>query len=396
MASSRRTGAVPPTEGDHGRVPAIPGELAALADLVTPMALRVAVAVGLPDALRAGPVGVEALADELEVDAAVLARLVRFLAARGVVAVDGGGSVRLTSTGAPLASAGSSWPARLDWAGAAGHLDRRFVTDLMDVLRTGRCRRDVWAELAEDPALGASFDGLMGARSAEWVPAVVALDTWAGVRSVVDVGGGRGHLLRALLAAWPHLRGVLVERPQAAAAALRAAPSSGHRARVVVGDVREPLPRGADAYVLAHVLHDWDDATATTILRRAAEAAGATGRVVVIERLLDDAPDRQRDVTHQDLRLLVLFGGRERTRAEFAALGAAAGLTVRSTQPTSTGRHVLTFRAARTGGGRAGAAVGPGPDVAIGGAGAIPAAGDGDEGPNRAAPGPGPEEDPWR
>lgn len=322
-------------------------QLAALADLVTPMALRAAVALGLPEAIGAGAVPVEILAGRLEVDAPALARFVRFLAARGVVAIDGDGGVRLTSVGAPLAAGDQgSWPARLDWAGAAGHLDRVFMTDLLAVLRTGTCGRDLWRELADDAALGASFDRLMSTRSAEWVPAVVALDLWADVRYVVDVGGGAGHLLLDLLAAWPELHGVLVERPESAATARQALAG---RAEVFAGDFRDPIPAGADAYVLAHVLHDWDDDSASTILRRAGAAAGATGMVVVVERLLDDTPDRQREATLQDLRLLVLFGGRERTRAEFETLGSAAGLSLMGAVSTSSGRHALTFRACQSG-----------------------------------------------
>lgn len=79
--------------------------------------------------------------------------------------------------------------------------------------------------------------------------------------------------------------------------------------------------------------------------RGAPLAAGARGRVLVVERLLDD-PSARRDATHQDLRMLVLFGGRERSRARFAELGAAAGLRLRESVPAGTGRHVLTFRSA--------------------------------------------------
>ncbi|MFI5615150.1 methyltransferase [Amycolatopsis sp. NPDC051903] len=302
-----------------------------LADLVTPLAVRAAVALGLPDRIANEPVPVEVLAADLGTDAGALARLVRLLATRGIVTVTSDGAVRLAAAGACLVS-GTSAAARLDWTGAAGHLDRVFIADLLTVLRTGRSGRDLWAELAE-PALGASFDRLMTARSAEWVPSVAELDLWAGVRSVVDVGGGRGHLLRALTARWPHLRGVLVDRSGAADV-----PAA---VEVVAGDFRDPLRAGADVYVLAHVLHDWPDDTARTILRRAAEAAGATGVVLVIERLLDHGGH---DAAHQDLRLFVLFGGRERTRAEFESLGRDAGVTLDSARPTQSGRYVLTFR----------------------------------------------------
>ncbi|AEA23086.1 methyltransferase [Pseudonocardia benzenivorans] len=321
-------------------------ELAGLADLVTPLALRAAVTLGLPAAIGSRSVALGALADELAVDPPALRRLVGFLAARGVVAVDPAGTVRLTAIGAPLAAAGSDWSTRLDWTGAGGYLDRRFAGGMLAVLRTGRRPGDPWAEIAADPALATSFDLLMTTRAAEWVPAVAGLDVWAGARCVVDVGGGRGHLLAALLTRWPDLRGVLVERPGPAAAAADAlGPELAHRVDVVVGDFREALPPGGDRYVLAHVLHDWDDDTAATVLRRAADAATAPGaRVLVVERLLDGPPGHRREVTHQDLRMLVLFGGHERTHAEFTALAATAGLRVCAALPTSSSRHVLVLQ----------------------------------------------------
>jgi SAM-dependent methyltransferase len=338
-------------------------ELAALCDLVSPMVMRATVTLGLAEALAERARPVRALADELGLDAAALTRLVGFLAARGIVATDeddgddencgdearkGGWVVRLTERGAPLASADpdSPWPVWLDWAGAGGYLDRLFIDDLMPVLRTGRPRHHVWRELAGDRCLGASFDEMMSARAAEWVPPVVALDLWAGVRRAVDVGGGRGHLLRALVRAWPHLEGVLVERAGPAAWAtreVRADPDLARRLEIVVGDLGAELPPGGDAYLFAHVVHDWPDEPAAEILCRAGRAVGRGGRVLVIERLLDD-PAGRREASRQDLRMLVFFGGHERTHEQFAKLGTTAGLRLTETQPAGAGRHVLTFR----------------------------------------------------
>lgn len=320
-------------------------ELAALADLMTPVALRAAVAIGLFEAIGDVPAPQAALADRLDVDGPALGRLIRFLQARELLTCNDDGTITLTATSAPLGRPGN-WSARLNWSGAAGHLDRRFVEDLLPLLRTGRNERDVWAELAADPTLDASFDELMNTRADEWMQAVAAVDGWSGYERVVDLGGGRGHLVAALLTAWPRLRGAVVERPGPAAAAGRMLASYGERAEVVVGDLRETLPivsTGPDAYVLAHILHDWDDENATVILARAAAAAGPAGRVVVIERVLGGSSAELREATHQDLRLFVLFGGRERTRQEFADLGAAAGLRLIDDTATDTNRHLLTF-----------------------------------------------------
>ncbi|SDS91199.1 methyltransferase [Microlunatus soli] len=319
--------------------------LAGLADLMTPVALRAAVAIGLFEAVGERAVPLPVLAAELDVDVAALDRLVRFLRARDLLRIDADGNVLLTAVSEPLGRPGN-WSARLNWAGAAGHLDRRFVEDLLPMLRAGRTDRDIWAELAADPALDASFDELMNTRADEWIDAVAASDSWSAYDRVLDLGGGRGHLVAALLTARPRLRGAVIERPGPAAAARTRLASYGERVEVVVGDLREPLPvtsTGPDAYVLAHILHDWDDENARIILSRAAAAAGSSGRVVVIERVLGGGADELREATHQDLRLFVLFGGRERTRQEFADLGAAAGLRLLDDTATATNRHLLTF-----------------------------------------------------
>lgn len=320
--------------------------LAAMADLVTPLAIRAAATIGLFQHIGAhAPTPMSGIGAALGVDQGGAERLVRFLLARQLLDHTDRGLL-LTELSEPLAVPGN-WSERLNADGAAGHLDRRFAEDLLDVIRTGRRRRDVWAELADAPALGASFDNLMQTRSPEWIDAVVADDLWSSRSTVVDLAGGRGHLLAALLTRWPQLRGAIVERPGPAADARVELAPFGDRVSVAVGDLPAPLPssaQGAAAYLLAHVLHDWDDDTAIAILSNAAAASGPDGRVIVIERVLGAAGDDQQETTHQDLRLFVLFGGRERTLEEFTDLGAAAGLTLTEARATASTRRLLVFR----------------------------------------------------
>ncbi|MGH3976740.1 MAG: methyltransferase, partial [Pseudonocardiaceae bacterium] len=131
--------------------------------------------------------------------------------------------------------------------------------------------------------------------------------------------------------AHPHLRGTLVDQPATAAAAERALAAEGLSTRcdVVAGSFFDPLPAGADVYLLTSIVHDWNDTDATAILRRCAQAAGPGGRVLLGE-LVGTGDEDRKLFTQMDLCMLVYLGGRERTREEFAALTEAAGLTITS------------------------------------------------------------------
>src|SRR5262249_38943217 len=109
------------------------------------------------------------------------------------------------------------------------------------------------------------------------------------------------------------------------------------RYEVVDGSFFDPLPTGADAYLLSRIIHDWDDASATAILRRCAEAAAGTGRVLIVESV---AGEDSAGFEEMNLRMLVLVGGRERTVDDYSALAASAGLRVAAVH-AAKGRHVI-------------------------------------------------------
>jgi hypothetical protein len=212
-------------------------------------------------------------------------------------------------------------------------------------IRTGKPAFDslygmnAWRYFAErDPEAGALFDQAMTALSEATGPAIAQGYDFDGVRSFVDVGGGQGSLLRAILTAHPHIEtGILFDQPQVLAGAearLRAARLSD-RCRCIAGDFLEMAPPGADAYILKAILHDWDDERCVRILMNCREAMAPGGRVLAAEMVLGPhCPDPSPYFV--DLMMLVAHTGRERTEEEFQALYRAAGLRVTRIIPTAS------------------------------------------------------------
>ncbi len=303
----------------------------AAADLVTAMAVRVAATLGLADRVgRDGGTATE-IARQVDADADALDRLLRHLVTVGLFASEPDGRYVLTARGASLRDGHpSGLRDRLDLEGALGRSEASLV-HLLHSVRTGEAcfplefGHGFWDDVASDPRRRASFDAQMASDVATWAPAVLASYPWGSFDHVVDVGGGDGTLLIALLRAHPRLRGTVIEQPATADTARRSFTAAGlaSRADAVAASFFEPMPAGADAYLLCAILHDWDDDSARTILRRCAQAAGSAGRVFVIEKpVREGAGDR----TAMDLRLLAFFGGRERTVEQLRALAGEAGL----------------------------------------------------------------------
>ena len=171
---------------------------------------------------------------------------------------------------------------------------------------------------------------------------VVSLDTvaaydFARFETIVDVGGSHGVMLAAALSAAPDGRGVLFDRPDVIAAGRDTVASYGLDGRLTTigGDFFHEVPAGGDLYLLKAIVHDWDDAAARTILQRVRAAAKPSSTLLLVELLLPDTITAEAaPVTLMDLNMLVLFGGRERTEAEFRALLGSAGWTLDRVVPT--------------------------------------------------------------
>ncbi|MFI1917850.1 methyltransferase [Nocardia sp. NPDC020380] len=317
-----------------------------MAGLVTPMALRVAVTLGVPDRLLGRAALVEELAVELDVAPAALELLLGHLETLGIVERTPVG-FETTDFGANLrVDAGNGLDDLLHLETAGGRAELAFV-ELAHSIRTGRTAypqrygQDFWADLAEHPALRAAFDRQMTYRFHAQLPQIVDGYDWSRYSTLVDVGGGQGSLLAAILTAHPGMHGHLVDLEATAADARRTfdAAELGERAQVTAGSFFDPLPTGADAYLLFDILHNWDDEHAHRIVRRCTEAVRPDGRVLVIEGI-----GGMRAGSESDLQMLVIFGGRERRIDEFRALTAPHGLVLDTVIELTDQRCLLEFR----------------------------------------------------
>jgi SAM-dependent methyltransferase len=325
------------------------GELWAAADLVTPMAIRVAATLRLADHIAAGTRTSEALAAAVDADRDALGRVMGHLVTAGVLSRTETGAYGLTALGERLRDDDPEGiRAWLDLEGAIGRAELCFV-QLLHTVRTGepafprQFGTTFWDDLSADSGRAASFDALMGTRLAADAPAVATSYPWGTLGHVVDVGGGNGSLLIAILRAHGDLRGTVIDLAGPVARAVQAIASAGltDRADAQVGSFFDALPAGAGGYVLSGVLHDWDDEEAVRILRRCADAAAETGKVLVVDHIgdvQDGIPG-----TEGDLRMLCYVRGREHTLDQLGELARSAGLQVGSVTPAGS-RSIIELR----------------------------------------------------
>jgi len=330
-------------------------ERAAAADLLRMIwgihisrAVYVAAELGIADRLADGPMTAQDLAAATGAHEQSLYRVLRALAALGVFAERQPRSFSLTTLGDRLRT---DAPASMrSWAmlvEACGEV--RAFEHILHTVRTGEPGLDAahgmpWLDfLACHPENAMSFDAAMSERTAAFAPSVAAGYDFSGLRTVVDVGGGQGILLAEILRHHSHLRGVLLELPSVAAGAAAALTAAGVAARgeIMAGDFFAAVPGGADCYLTANVLHDWDDRLAVSILQNCRRAMAQGGRILIIERLIPDDPARAVPALLSDLNMLVFTGGQERTNAEYDRLLAAAGLRSGRIQPVASPYGVI-------------------------------------------------------
>jgi hypothetical protein len=313
----------------------------------TTQMLHVAAKLGIADLLADGPCDAELLAARAGVHPRCLYRLLRALAALGVFEEDAQRRFRLTPVGELLRadargslrafalSYGEPW-----WWNAWGRL--------LHTVRTGETAFDaahgtgLFAFLDRDPEAAAIFHGNMTSMTQQDLQEIVTTYDFSGPGLLVDVGGGHGALVCALLGSGKRTRAMLFDQPAVVAGARARLEADGvaDRCELVAGSFFESVPRGGDTYVLKDILHDWDDQRSLAILRNCRRAMGAGAKLLLVERLLP--PDNEPAVGKLvDVTMMVMTGGMERTEAEYRALLDAAGFDLRTTVFTYAGSSVL-------------------------------------------------------
>ncbi|WP_433556259.1 methyltransferase [Pseudonocardia xinjiangensis] len=320
-----------------------------MADLATPMSIRVAATLSLTERAGGGATA-EQLASDTGTAAPALRRLLDHLVTIGVFALDPESSrYRATTLGAQLSEdAPEGIKPLLDINSAGGRAELAFV-ELLGTITTGapayphRYGREFWTDLDAHPQLRRSFDAQMNWRFRVQATQIAQRFDWSRFPEILDVGGGDGTVLAAILNAHPDVRGRVLDLPPTATAAIGRFAATGldDRAGAVSGSFFDPLPAGANAYLLSDILHDWDDDHARQILAGCRRAAAPDGTVVVIEPVRGRGAD-----TAMDLFMLMCFGGRERTVDELAELAADCGLTLHASGPVAEGRTALEFAVA--------------------------------------------------
>jgi SAM-dependent methyltransferase len=315
-----------------------------LSDLCTPWCIHVAATLRVADHIDAGVTDIGPLSVAAGADRDALLRVLRHLAGKGIFEEPRPGTFALNEVARQFLNRSLLLGLNLD--GIGGRMAGAWST-LPQAVRTGRPAYHkvfgcgFWDDLEAHPKIAEDFDALMGV-AGHGVPDPEVLPNpldWESIQTVVDVGGGTGSLLAEILRARPTVRGTLVDLPRTVARSSDVFRSAGVEDRVtaVAQSFFEPLPAGADLYILKNVLGDWPDAEATAILRGCADAARPNGRVVAFTNVEPgEAPP--------ELLMLVLVGGRGRSLDEFRAMADHAGLKVHGVGRQPSGRGIVECR----------------------------------------------------
>jgi hypothetical protein len=308
---------------------------AAMMDVIvgawTAQAITAAADLGVADALAKGPLTIDELAAAVDANPDTLGRLLRALISRGIFRQRRDGRYDLTPLADTLRSdADVSMAGMAQWVGSAQH--REHWSHFADAVRTGRAvipelrGKPAFEYLADEPELAEIFNHAMTSVSELSIAPVIAAYDFSPYPTIVDVGGGHGRLLAAILAATPAARGVLFDLPQVVAGAptLLREHHAQDRVRIVEGSFFERVADDGDAYVLKNVIHDWPDDDAVHILRNVRAAARTGKRLLLVEFVI---PNHDREFLGKwvDLEMLIGAAARERTAAEYGRLLNRAG-----------------------------------------------------------------------
>ncbi|RSM81695.1 hydroxyneurosporene methyltransferase [Kibdelosporangium aridum] len=300
--------------------------------------------IGVAEHMDAGITKIDELAQKTNCDAETLARVLRHLVGRGVFEEPADGEFTLNE-----AARGFLDPVMARAHDLDGHTGRVATawSGLLAAVRTGRpayqevFERSFWEDLEANPHIAADYDLLMG-HEGGFVPdaAILVNDDWDNVSHVIDVGGGTGAMLAEILRVHPDVRGTLVDLPRTVAQSGPVFESAGVADRVTVSGQSffDPLPGGADVYLLKRVVIDWPDDGVVKLLTRCAEAAGPNGRVVVVGGVSAGASAKGGLLT------MLVTGGKPRTVEQFRVLADKAGLRITATGDGQAGPVIVECR----------------------------------------------------
>jgi hypothetical protein len=298
----------------------------------------------IAERLEAGTTEIAEIARAAECDADSLQRVIRHLIGKGLFVEPAPGRFALNHAARALTDPGVR--IGLDLNGIGGRMAHAWGT-MLKAVQTGKPAyhevfgRPFWADLNANPEIAADFDALLGpVGHGTPDPDILLDDDWEAVKSVVDVGGGVGALLTEILRVHPEITGTLVDLPRPVATAFANFEAAGvsERAKTSAQSFFDPLPSGADLYVLKSILNDWPDQEALMILQRCADAMHPEGRIVVNGGV--SGGEKSGGVTIE----MVLLGGKDRTVPEFSELVRGAGLRVDKHGLSPSGRFLVELR----------------------------------------------------
>jgi len=307
--------------------------LTALLDMIAGHRLTaviyVAARLKIPDLLDDGPKTAAELATGTEAHEPSLRRLLRALVTLGLCTQQGD-KFELKAMGRLLS--GNARQSLRPWALFEGQLLVQSWASLLESIRTGKTAAElsgltgdeVFEQMAKS-GIADVFNRAMVAFTRIVAPAVVTAYDFSGISRLIDVGGGHGELVCAILSAHPSMRGAILDLPQCAEGARRhlAETGMGARCEFIAGSFFDSVPPGADALIMKSIIHDWDDARSVKILTNCRRALTTTGKLLLVERVMPDAPEadaEDRATALSDLNMLRGPGGCERTEGQFRSL----------------------------------------------------------------------------
>ena len=298
----------------------------------------------IPDLVVSGALTADDLATATGVQADPLRRIMRSLVTVGVFSETDDGGFGATSISEWFRDQPGSMRSTVLMLASDPYV---AFGDLMHTLKTGEpafehlFHMSRWEQLAKEPDKAVHFNSAMQVRTEEIRWAVASAYDFSDVRSVIDVGGGRGTLLSGLLRSHRHLRGAVYDLEAGVAESDAYLKEEGVRdqCEIVIGSFFESVPGGHDLYVLKNIVHDWNDEKALAILTKCREAMVLKARLLLVEHVMpahpDDSADSRRIFT-EDVQMLVMLAGKERTEQEYRELMGKAGIQLTRVIPTQS------------------------------------------------------------